>query len=42
MRIVFCSVVAALLAVPFAPHKALAQESSACLYNDEHFHIQDF
>jgi Amidohydrolase len=42
MRIVFCSVVAALLAVPFAPYKALAQESSACLYNDEHFHIQDF
>jgi hypothetical protein len=24
------------------PKKTFAQESSDCLYNDEHFHIQDF
>src|SRR5882672_6768227 len=38
-----CSVATALLlAIPFAPKNAAAQEAGICLNNDEHFHIQDF
>jgi hypothetical protein len=33
---------ALLLAIVFAPKKAAAQDGSQCLYNDEHFHVQDF
>ncbi len=39
MRIGFSSFVALVLAIVSAPAKAPAEE---CLYNDEHFHIQDF
>ena len=43
LRIVFCSSIVALLIVAiFAPSQALAQAADNCLYNDEHFHIQDF
>src|SRR6266700_5653542 len=44
MRIGFSSMVTAalLLVVPFVPKKAAAQDAGKCLYNDEHFHIQNF
>src|SRR5262245_43590263 len=31
-----------LVAISFLPPGATAQETSECLYNDAHFHIQDF
>jgi hypothetical protein len=42
MRIGFSSFVALVLAIVSAPAKATAEETAECLYNDEHFHIQDF
>jgi hypothetical protein len=44
MRITFSSLAAAvlLLAVSLAPRKVSAHNTSKCLYNDEHFHVQDF
>lgn len=42
MRIGFSSFVALVLAIVSAPSKAPAEETVECLYNDEHFHIQDF
>jgi hypothetical protein len=42
MRIGFSSFVALVLAIVSAPPKATAEETAECLYNDEHFHIQDF
>jgi hypothetical protein len=44
MRITPTSVlaVALVLAIALAPKKASGEESGKCLYNDEHFHIQDF
>jgi hypothetical protein len=42
MRIGFSSFVALLLAIVSTPPKAVAEETTDCLYNDEHFHIQDF
>ena len=44
MRIVDSSVLTStlLLTLAFMPHPALAQGTQTCLYNDSHFHIQDF
>lgn len=44
MRIAFTFTltVGLLLTVSLAPRKASAEGNSKCLYNDEHFHIQDF
>ena len=42
MRIGFSSFVALVLAIVSAPAKATAEETAECLYNDGHFHIQDF
>jgi hypothetical protein len=41
MRIAFIPVVALLFDICLAPGKVAAQDTSNCLYNDEHFHIQD-
>lgn len=41
MRIAL-TVVAALLLTIFVPVRLSAEDASSCLYNDEHFHIQDF
>lgn len=38
----FALTVAWLLTISLAPKKASAEDNSKCLYNDEHFHIQDF
>jgi hypothetical protein len=38
----FAVIGAVLLAATFALQKAAAQDASKCLYNDEHFHVQDF
>jgi hypothetical protein len=35
-------VVALLIAISFTAKKAPAQDTDRCVYNDEHFHIQDF
>src|ERR1700704_725933 len=43
MRTGLSSVAASLvLAMAFGPRVAAAQNTTQCLYNDEHFHIQDF
>src|SRR5437016_186204 len=42
MRIVPRSVAGLLVAFLFTAYTATAQESDSCLYNDVHFHIQDF
>jgi len=43
MRITHALAVAGLLlAMSFAPKNAVAQDAGECLYNDAHFHIQDF
>src|SRR6266700_937003 len=44
MRITLSSVtiMALLLAIPLMSGSASAQAASNCLYNDEHFHVQDF
>src|ERR1700722_850522 len=44
MRITTRCVVAwaLLLGISWAAKKAAAETASECLYNDEHFHIQDF
>src|SRR5215469_7415552 len=44
MRIAFASflTMALLLTIPPALKNASAEDASNCLYNDEHFHIQDF
>jgi len=41
MRIAFAPIAAALL-LAFAPARGAAQDAADCLYNDAHFHIQDF
>jgi hypothetical protein len=38
----FAMIGAVALATTFAPRKAAAQDTSKCLYNDEHFHVQGF
>src|SRR5262252_7535420 len=42
MRIVLRIVASLLLVSPFTMHTATAQTTDDCLYNDVHFHIQDF
>jgi len=44
MRFAFSvhAVLAVVLVVFIAPQEMVAQSASTCLYNDEHFHIQDF
>jgi hypothetical protein len=42
MRMLLKPIVGLLLGSLFASHTATAQESRDCLYNDAHFHIQDF
>ena len=44
MRFAFSvfAVSAVVLGVFIAPQEMVAQGTNACLYNDEHFHIQDF
>src|SRR5882672_5921802 len=43
MRTGLSSVAASLvLAIALGPRVAAAQNTTQCLYNDEHFHIQDF
>jgi len=42
MRIIGSSFIALLLALVSSPQKAHAEDTADCLYNDEHFHIQDF
>src|SRR4030088_2983466 len=42
MRMFSSALAAVLLAVSLAPKRVSAQDTGSCLYNDEHFHIQDF
>ena len=44
MQIGLCSIGSVLLSLTmcFAPNRASAEDTGKCLYNDEHFHIQDF
>ena len=42
MRIVFGFVAVLFLGILLEPKGLSAQDTSKCLYNDEHFHIQDF